>query len=78
MAENAAESLRKGQRVIVAGRLKNRPYEDKDGNKRTSLEMTADEIGPSLRWAVAAIDKVTKSKPAGSAGTPYAPDEEPF
>jgi single-strand DNA-binding protein len=61
-AENVAESLQRGMRVIVQGRLKQRSYEDKQGVKRTVFELDVDEIGPSLRSATA---KVTK---AGSSG----------
>ena len=57
-AENAAESLTRGMRVIVQGRLKSRSYDDKDGNKRTVFEIDVDEVGPSLRYATT---KVTKS-----------------
>jgi single-strand DNA-binding protein len=58
MAEHIAESLTKGARVIVQGRLKQRSYETKEGEKRTVYELEVDEIGPSLRWAQA---KVTRS-----------------
>jgi len=54
-AENVAESLRKGMRVIVSGRLKMRSYETKEGEKRTVVEMEIDEIGPSLRYARATV-----------------------
>lgn len=50
-AENVAESLTKGTRVIVSGRLKSRSYETKEGEKRTVIELEVDEIGPSLRYA---------------------------
>lgn len=56
MAENASESLSKGSRVIVTGRLEQRSYE-KEGEKRSVVEVIADEIGPSLRWATAQIHK---------------------
>ena len=52
-AENAAESLRKGHRVIVVGRLRQRAFETRDGDKRTVIELDVDEIGPALRWAIA-------------------------
>jgi single-strand DNA-binding protein len=80
-AENAAESLTRGMRVIVSGRLRQRSYETKEGEKRTVLEVEVDEVGPSLRYASA---KVTKSARAGSTGggqgsggrgeDPWAPD----
>jgi len=61
-AENVAESLQRGMRVIVSGRLKQRSYETKEGEKRTVVECEVDEVGPSLRYASA---KVTKSTRAG-------------
>jgi single-strand DNA-binding protein len=51
LAENIAESLVKGMRVLVEGRLQQRSWEDKDGNNRTKVEIVADEVSPSLRWA---------------------------
>jgi single-strand DNA-binding protein len=60
-AENAAESLTRGMRVIVTGRLKQRSYETKEGEKRTVYELEADELGPSLRNASAKVQKVTRS-----------------
>lgn len=64
-AENVAESLVRGTRVIVSGRLKSRSYETKEGEKRTVIEMEVDEIGPSLRYASA---KVTKTQRGGGGG----------
>jgi single-strand DNA-binding protein len=61
-AENVAESLERGMRVVVSGRLKQRSYETKEGEKRTVIECEVDEIGPSLRYASA---KVTKSGRSG-------------
>ena len=61
-AENVAESLTKGMRVILSGRLKQRSYETKEGEKRTVFEVEVDEVGPSLRNATA---KVTKTQRAG-------------
>jgi len=52
MAENVAENLTKGRRVIATGKLKQRSFEDKEGNKRSSIELEIDEIGPSLRFGV--------------------------
>lgn len=60
-AENVAESLTKGTRVIVTGRLKSRSYETKEGEKRTVIELEVDEIGPSLRYATAKPNKVHRS-----------------
>ncbi len=57
MAENAAESLAKGSRIIVSGRLEQRSWETSDGDRRSKVEVVADEIGPSLRWATAQITK---------------------
>ena len=62
-AENVAESLQRGTRVIVSGRLKSRSYETKEGEKRTVVEMDVDEIGPSLRYATA---KVTRTERTGA------------
>ncbi|MBF6332320.1 single-stranded DNA-binding protein [Nocardia transvalensis] len=60
-AENIAESLTRGARVIVHGRLKQRSYETRDGSKRTVVEMEAEEVGPALRYARAALTKTTGS-----------------
>ena len=57
LAENAAESLTRGTRVIVTGTLKMRQWETQEGEKRTVTEIEADEIGPSLRWATAKVEK---------------------
>jgi single-strand DNA-binding protein len=62
-AENVAESLTRGMRVIVSGRLRQRSYETKEGEKRTVFEVEVDEVGPSLRNAIA---KVTKTNRGGS------------
>jgi single-strand DNA-binding protein len=64
-AENVAESLQRGMRVIVSGRLKQRSYETREGEKRTVYEIEVDEVGPSLRNASA---KVTKSARSGAGG----------
>jgi len=63
MAENASESLAKGSRVIVTGRLDQRSWETPDGDKRSKVEIVADEIGPSLRWATASITKNERRGP---------------
>ncbi|RIJ77958.1 single-stranded DNA-binding protein [Nakamurella silvestris] len=65
-AENVAESLTRGSRVVVTGRLKQRSFDTKEGEKRTVIELEVDEIGPSLRYATAKITKGTR--PAGNAG----------
>ena len=57
MAENVAESVAKGSRVVVTGRLEQRSWETENGEKRTVVEVTADDIGPSLRWATAQISR---------------------
>lgn len=91
LAENCAESLTKGSRVLVTGRLEQRSYETQDGEKRSVIEVVADEVGPSLRWATAKVEKNDRrgpsdgpgggsrpvpNEPAGSYG--YSTDEEPF
>jgi single-strand DNA-binding protein len=79
LAENATESLSKGDRVIIVGRLKARTWETPEGERRTATEIEADEIGPSLRWATAKPQRTTtsgagsKTKPAGQFN-----DEPPF
>ena len=67
MAENASESLTKGSRVIVTGRLEQRSWEGQDGEKRSKIEVVADEIGPSLRWATAEIRKNDRRGPSEGA-----------
>jgi len=59
-AENVAESLTKGTAVIVQGRLKQRSFETKEGEKRTVYELDVDEIGPSLKWASAKVNRTTR------------------
>jgi single-strand DNA-binding protein len=65
MAENVAESLTRGTRVIVSGRLHQRSYETKEGEKRTVFELEVDEIGPSLRHATAKVSKMARSGGSG-------------
>ncbi|MBH0778793.1 single-stranded DNA-binding protein [Nocardia bovistercoris] len=70
-AENVAESLTRGSRVIVSGRLKQRSYETREGEKRTVVELEVDEIGPSLRYATAKVNKANRSGGGGgSFGNP--------
>ncbi len=87
LADNVSESLTKGARVIVTGRLEQRSWETSDGDRRSKVEIVADEVGPSLRWATAEVRKADRSdgqaaaKPStatsgGSGGGGY--DEEPF
>src|SRR4051794_14510028 len=66
-AENVAESLQRGARVIVTGRLKQRSFETKEGEKRTVVEVDVDEVGPSLRYATAKVNKTTRSGGGGGA-----------
>jgi single-strand DNA-binding protein len=86
LGENAASSLAKGARAIVTGRLEQREYETREGEKRNVVEVVADEIGPSLRWATATVERTDRrpsdGAPAAAAGrgdsaASYA-DEEPF
>jgi single-strand DNA-binding protein len=92
LAENTAESVSKGTRVTVTGRLDQRSWENQDGEKRSKVEIVADDVAISLRWATA--DAVRNERPGGSGGggggpagggsrpadnpPPYNPDEEPF
>jgi single-strand DNA-binding protein len=89
LGENAATSLTKGARAIVTGRLEQRSWETQDGEKRSVVEVIADEVGPSLRWATAQIERTERSggdggfsgAPAGGAARqpdPVYGDEEPF
>jgi single-strand DNA-binding protein len=68
LAENAATSLAKGTRVVVTGRLDQRNWETAEGDKRSKVEVTADEISPSLRWATAQVTR-TERKPADEASS---------
>src|SRR6202012_3862393 len=67
-AENVAESLQRGMRVIVSGRLRQRSYETKEGEKRTVYEVEVDDVGPSLRNASAKVNKVARSGGDGGYG----------
>ena len=91
LAENAAASLNKGMRVIVTGRLEQRSWDTPQGDKRSIVEVIADEIGPSLRWARAEVERVARDGgQGGGAGSgagataanrspdPVYGDEEPF
>jgi single-strand DNA-binding protein len=64
-AENVAESLQRGARVIVTGRLRQRTYETREGEKRTVYELEVDEVGPSLRYATAKVQKMQRSSGGG-------------
>jgi single-strand DNA-binding protein len=67
-AENVAESLSRGSRVIVTGRLKQRSYETREGEKRTVVEVEVEEIGPSLKYATAKVNKASRSGGGGGGG----------
>ena len=67
-AENVAESLQKGMRVIVQGRLKSRSYETREGEKRTVFEVDVDEIGPALKYATAKVTRTTSGGGGGGGG----------
>jgi len=90
LGENAAASLTKGARILVTGRLQQREYETREGEKRTIVEVIADDLGPSLRWAQAQVERISRDAAApggggggGGGGAASAPDpvygdEEPF
>ncbi len=90
-AENVAESLTKGSRVIISGRLKQRTWETQEGDKRSVVELDIQDIGPSLRWATASVTKTPRGDGSGGnygggnttpaapvARTDFGPDEAPF
>src|SRR6478609_9352501 len=82
-AENVAESLQRGMRVIVQGRLKSRQYETREGEKRTVFEIDVEEVGPSLRSASAKVTKTTRSGGggggySGGGGQQSAPADDPW
>lgn len=82
LGENVAESLTKGARVVVTGRLDQRSWETDSGDKRSKVEIVADEIGPSLRWATAEVSKnerrETSNGGQAQAKQSFNRDEEPF
>jgi single-strand DNA-binding protein len=80
LAENIAESLTRGTRVIVAGRLQMRSWETQEGDKRTVVEIEADEVGPSLRWATAKVERQGRSDWSAPAtvGAPLSEEETPL
>jgi single-strand DNA-binding protein len=67
-AENVAETLTRGMRVMVSGRLKQRSYETREGEKRTVVELEVDEVGPSLKYATAKVNRVSRSSEGGFGG----------
>ena len=69
VAENVAESLSRGSRVIISGRLRQRTYETKEGEKRTVIDLEVDEIGPSLRYATAKVQRMSRSGSGGGFGS---------
>lgn len=82
-AENVAESLTKGARVVVTGRLKQRSFETREGEKRTVIELDVDEVGPSLRYATAKVNKVSRGSGdgggwGGGGGGGTAPADDPW
>jgi single-strand DNA-binding protein len=83
-AENVAESLQRGMRVVVSGRLKQRSFETREGEKRTVIELDVDEVGPSLRYATAKVNRTQRgSSPGGfgadnAGGSNTAPADDPW
>lgn len=77
-AEHVAGSLTKGSRVIATGRLKQRSYDDRDGNKRTAIELEVDEIGPSLRYATAQVTRASGGGGGGGGRSQVSAAEEPW
>jgi single-strand DNA-binding protein len=83
-AENTAESLTRGMRVIVSGRLRQRSFETREGEKRTVMEMEVDEVGPSLRYATAKVNKASRQGGAsgsggyGASGSSGGPADDPW
>lgn len=86
LGENIAASIVKGSRVVVTGSVTSRDWEDRDGNKRTSIEINVDDCAPSLRWAQAQIERTERSASSGGGGggggrrsePVYTDEEEPF
>jgi len=77
-AENVAESLTRGSRVIVTGRLQQRSFETREGEKRTVIELAVDEIGPSLRYATAKVNKAARQNGAGGNQQGNPPTGDPW
>lgn len=77
-AEHVAGSLTKGSRVVATGRLKQRSYETKEGEKRTAIELEVDEIGPSLRYATAQVTRASSGAGGGGGRSQGAVAEEPW
>ena len=68
-AENVAESLQRGMRVVAQGRLKQRSFETREGEKRTVIELDVDEVGPSLRYATAKVNRTQRGSSSGGFGS---------
>ena len=68
MAENVSESVQKGTRVVVTGRLEQRSWETDNGDKRSKIEVVADEVAPSLRWATAQVNRIERSQAGSGSG----------
>jgi single-strand DNA-binding protein len=79
-AENVAETLTRGMRVMVTGRLKQRSFETKEGEKRTVVELEVDEVGPSLKYATAKVTRVSRGSEQGGSGSggASAPSDDPW
>lgn len=77
-AENVAESLQRGMRVVVQGRLKQRSYETREGEKRTVYELEVDEVGPSLKYATAKVTKTQRSGGGFGGGAPSGGGNDPW
>jgi single-strand DNA-binding protein len=77
LAENVAESLTKGSRVIVSGRLRSRSWENPEGETRSAVEIEADEVGPSLRWATAKVERQSRAG-GGDWAESSTPEEAPI
>ena len=75
LAENAATSLARGTRVVVTGRLDQRSWESQEGDRRSKVEITAEEIAPSLRWATVQVTKNERRSPESANGDPHAAHE---
>lgn len=78
LAENVTETVVKGMRVIVVGRLSKRSWEGDDGKKQYRVEVVADDVAPSLRWAVAEVTKTQGQGGGGGYGGGYSGGQEPF
>jgi len=77
-AENVAESLQRGMRVVISGRLKARTYETREGEKRTVFEIDVDEVGPSLKYATAKVTKTTRSGGSQGGGSASSGGDDPW